>query len=155
MSSAPPTRPTSSAAERSTRDITIYARQYLMLTSRSSLAARLFVGSSVGNVPNFYYFGGLNTLRGFDFRSIVGTQAAFANFEFRFPLIDVLATPIIAFTQVRGDLFFDIGGAKFNNQPYTFFEGRTPRRRRGVVWLRTLVQLLGTRAALGFRGAPT
>jgi hypothetical protein len=103
-------------------DYTIDARQYLQVTSRSLLAARLFVGYSRGNVPNFYYFGGLNTLRGYDFRSIVGNQAAFANFEFRFPLIDVLATPILAFTGVRGDLFFDIGGAKFNGQPYTFWK---------------------------------
>jgi Tol biopolymer transport system component len=105
-----------------TNDYTIDARQYLQLTSRSLLAARLFVGYSRGNVPNFYYFGGLNTLRGYDFRSIVGNQAAFANFEFRFPLIDVIATPILAFTGVRGDLFFDIGGAKFNGQPYTFLK---------------------------------
>ncbi|PYQ48620.1 MAG: hypothetical protein DMF59_15505 [Acidobacteria bacterium] len=104
-------------------DYNIDARQYLQLTSRSLLAARLFVGYSRGNVPNFYYFGGLNTLRGVDFRSIIGNQAAFANFEFRFPLIDILATPILAFTQVRGDLFFDIGGAKFNGQKCTFIEG--------------------------------
>ena len=103
-------------------DYTIDARQYLQVTSRSLLAARLFVGYSRGNVPNFYYFGGLNTLRGYDFRSIVGNQAAFANFEFRFPLIDVIATPILAFTGVRGDLFFDIGGAKFSGQPYTFLK---------------------------------
>ncbi|HYS54119.1 MAG TPA: hypothetical protein VER58_10195 [Thermoanaerobaculia bacterium] len=104
-------------------DYNIDARQYLQLTSRSLLAARLFVGYSRGNVPNFYYFGGLNTLRGYDFRSIIGNQAAFANFEFRFPLIDILATPILAFTQVRGNLFFDIGGAKFNGQKYTFMKG--------------------------------
>ncbi|HEY8183718.1 MAG TPA: hypothetical protein VII32_15855 [Thermoanaerobaculia bacterium] len=103
-------------------DYTIDARQYLQVTSRSLLAARLFVGYSRGNVPNFYYFGGLNTLRGYDFRSIVGNQAAFANFEFRFPLIDVIATPFLAFTGVRGDLFFDIGGAKFSGQPYTFWK---------------------------------
>ncbi len=42
-------------------DYTIDARQYLQVTSRSLLAARLFVGYSRGNVPNFYYFGGLNT----------------------------------------------------------------------------------------------
>ena len=106
-----------------TNDYNIDARQYLQVTSRSLLAARLFVGYSRGNVPNFYYFGGLNTLRGYDFRSIIGNQAAFANFEFRFPLIDILATPILAFTQVRGNLFFDVGGAKFNGQKCTFIQG--------------------------------
>ena len=101
-------------------DVTVDARQYLQVTSRSLLAARLFVGYSHGNIPNFYYFGGLNTLRGYDFQSIIGNQAAFANFEFRFPLIDILATPIIGFRGIRGNLFFDIGGAKFKGQPYTF-----------------------------------
>jgi outer membrane protein assembly factor BamA len=101
-------------------DFTADAREYLQVTSRSLLAARLFVGYSHGNVPNFYYFGGLNTLRGYDFQSIIGNQAAFANVEFRFPLIDILATPILAFRDIRGNLFFDIGGAKFQGQPYTF-----------------------------------
>jgi len=103
-------------------DFTIDARQYLQVTARSLLAARLFVGYSHGNVPNFYYFGGLNTLRGYDFQSIIGNEAAFANFEFRFPLIDILATPFLAFRDIRGNLFFDIGGAKFQGQPYTFYK---------------------------------
>ena len=103
-------------------DLTVDARQYVQVTSRSLLAARLFVGYSHGNRPNFYYFGGLNTLRGYDFQSIIGNQAAFANFEFRFPLIDVLATPILFFRDIRGNLFFDIGGAKFKGQPYTFMK---------------------------------
>jgi hypothetical protein len=105
-----------------TTDYSLDARHYLQLSSRTLVAARLFVGHSSGNLPNFYYFGGLNTLRGYDFRSIIGNQAAFANFEFRFPLIDVLAMPWMVLQQVRGDLFFDIGGAKFNGQPYTFFK---------------------------------
>ena len=42
-----------------TQDLQIDARQYLQITSRSLLAARLFAGYSSGNVPNFYYFGTL------------------------------------------------------------------------------------------------
>jgi outer membrane protein assembly factor BamA len=106
-----------------TNDYQIDARQYLQLSSRTLLAARLFAGYSTGNLPNFYYFGGLNTLRGYDFRSIIGNQAAFANLEFRFPLIDVLAMPFMVLQQVRGNLFFDIGGAKFSGQPYKFIKG--------------------------------
>lgn len=106
-----------------TNDFTVDARKYLQITSRTLLAARLFVGYSRGNRPNFYYFGGLNTLRGYDFRSIIGNQAAFVNIEFRFPLIDLLVTPILAFQNVRGDLFFDIGGAKFSGDPFTFMKG--------------------------------
>jgi Tol biopolymer transport system component len=95
-------------------DYTLDWREYYQLSSRTLLAARLFGAYSNGTFPNFYYFGGLNTLRGYDFRSIVGNRAAFANFEFRFPLIDILATPILAFQQVRGEIFFDIGAANFN-----------------------------------------
>jgi len=36
------------------------------------------------------------------------------------PLVDVLATPIIIFQQVRCNLFFDIGAANFKGQPFTF-----------------------------------
>ena len=105
------------------RDLTLDARQYLQVTSRSLLAARLFVGYSHGNLPNFYYFGGLNTLRGYDFNSIIGNEAFYTNFEFRFPLIDYLITPVLGFRDIRGNLFFDIGGAKFSNQPnYTFIK---------------------------------
>ncbi|HEX7155209.1 MAG TPA: hypothetical protein VF618_27315 [Thermoanaerobaculia bacterium] len=96
------------------QDVTLDFRQYFQLTSRMLLAARVFAGYSDGNASNFYYFGGLNTLRGYDFRTLIGNQAAYANFEFRFPLIDVLATPVITFQQVRGVLFFDIGTASLD-----------------------------------------
>lgn len=109
-------------------DYTLDARNYLQITSRSLLATRLFVAYSKGNVPNFYYFGGLNTIRGYDFDSILGNQAAYANVELRFPLIDVLATPFLAFEDIRGNLFLDVGAAKFNNQPCTLMtNGRLAR----------------------------
>ena len=104
-------------------DVSVDARQYLQVTSRSLLAARLFAAYSRGSLPNFYYFGGLNTVRGYPFRSIIGTRAGFANFEFRFPLIDALVTPFLVLTNIRGQLFFDIGGANFPGQPYKFAEG--------------------------------
>jgi Tol biopolymer transport system component len=96
-----------------TNDYNVDWREYYQLSSRTLLAARVFAGYSTGNFPNFYYFGGLNTVRGYEFRSLVGNRAAFANFEFRFPLIDLLATPIIALQQIRGVVFFDIGGANY------------------------------------------
>ena len=102
------------------RDLIIDARQYLQVTSRSLLAARVFGGYSSGQAPNFYYFGGLNTLRGYDFRSFVGNRAFFGNFEYRFPLVDVIATPIFALTEIRGSFFFDIGGAFFDGDHFQF-----------------------------------
>jgi hypothetical protein len=101
-------------------DVSLDYRQYYQLTSRTLLAARLYGAWSEGNAPNFYYFGGLNTLRGYDFRTIVGQRAGFANLEFRFPLIDVLATPLLVLQQVRGVMFFDIGAAQFDDQPFRF-----------------------------------
>jgi Tol biopolymer transport system component len=104
------------------RDLIFEGRQYLPVTSRSLLAARVFAAVADGNRPNIFYFGGLNTLRGYDFRQFVGTRAAFANFEFRFPLVDALVTPILLFRQIRGEIFFDVGAASFKGQPFRFYE---------------------------------
>jgi Tol biopolymer transport system component len=103
-------------------DLQLDWRGYYQVTSRTLLAARVFGAYSEGNTPNFYYFGGLNTLRGYPFRSIIGNQAAFANFEFRFPLVDYLITPVLNIRQVRGEIFFDIGAARFDGQPFQFIE---------------------------------
>jgi len=101
-------------------DYTMEWREYLQLSSRTLLAGRLFAGYSRGTFSNFYYFGGLNTLRGYDFRSIVGNRAAFANVELRFPLVDALVMPGFVLQGVRGNLFFDIGAANFKGQPFKF-----------------------------------
>ena len=90
-------------------------RQYLTLTRRSNLAFR-FVGlMREGNFRTPFYFGGLDTLRGFEFRSIVGDRGFFANLELRFPLIDLLATPIFNFQGIRALFFVDVGGAWFDD----------------------------------------
>lgn len=119
-----------------TSDVTVDWREYKQLSSRTLLAARFYGAYSQGNFPNFYYFGGLNTVRGYDFRTIVGSQAGFANFEFRFPLVDVLATPLLVIQQMRGVLFFDIGGAKFEDQPFTFLgdDNRLVDAKASVGW---------------------
>ena len=110
-------------------------RQYFQLTSRTLLAARIFAGYSEGNRPNFYYFGGLNTLRGYDFRSVVGNRAFYGNFEYRFPLIDLIATPLINIRNVRGTLFFDVGGAWFDGEDFEFWQdGRLGDALASVGW---------------------
>jgi Tol biopolymer transport system component len=109
-------------------------RQYFSVTQRSNLAFRAFAGWSDGNRPNIYYIGGLDTLRGTRFRELAGYQAFFANIEYRFPLIDVLATPVIAFQGVRGILFFDIGGAWFDTfQDLEFYSEGDPLDTTGTV----------------------
>ncbi|HUO84546.1 MAG TPA: BamA/TamA family outer membrane protein, partial [Thermoanaerobaculia bacterium] len=104
------------------QDVAFEFRQYFQTSARTLLAARVFGGYSDGTVPNFYYFGGLNTLRGYDFRSLVGNRAFYGNFEWRFPLIDVLASPFLGIRDIRGSLFFDIGGAWFDGQDFIFQE---------------------------------
>jgi hemolysin activation/secretion protein len=102
------------------------ARQYIPVSQRSNLALRLFAGEADGNEPNPFYFGGLDTVRGVDFRSLVGDRAFFANVEYRFPLVDLLATPVLGFQGIRGVAFFDIGGAYFKDfQDFKFFQEGT------------------------------
>ena len=103
-------------------DYTVDARQYLQLSSRVLLAGRVFAGYSRGTFSNFYYFGGLNTVRGVDFRSLIGSRAAFANLEFRFPFVDALVMPWMTLRNIRGNFFVDVGGAKFPGQQYTFYK---------------------------------
>lgn len=103
-----------------TSDYSLDFRQYYQVSSRSLLAMRIFGGWSDGNFPNFYYIGGLNTLRGYDFLSIVGNRAFYGNFEYRFPLIDVVSGPFIFLRNVRGSVFFDVGGAFFDGQSFVF-----------------------------------
>jgi outer membrane protein assembly factor BamA len=119
-----------------TSDLIVDWREYKQLSSRTLIAARFFGAYSQGNFPNFYYFGGLNTVRGYDFRTIVGSQAGFANLEFRFPLVDLLATPFVVIQQMRGVFFFDIGAAKFEDQPFNFRddEGRFVDAKASVGW---------------------
>jgi len=108
-------------------------RQYVHITDRSNLAFRVFAGESNGNQPTPYYFGGLDTVRGVNFRSLVGDRAFFANFEYRFPLVDVLATPILAFRGIRGVLFMDVGGAYYHNfEKFRFYNSDTGRLQNAV-----------------------
>jgi WD40 repeat protein len=118
-----------------TTDLDIDWREYKQLSSRTLIAARVYGAFSEGNTPNFHYFGGLNTLRGYDFRTILGQYAAFANLEFRFPLVDVLATPAFVIQQMRGVIFFDVGAAHFKDQPFTFMkDGRLVDGKASLGW---------------------
>ena len=90
-------------------------RQYFSITQRSQLALRVFAGYADGNQPNFFYLGGMDTLRGLDYRSVQGDRAFAINTEFRFPLIDAFIGPFYDFRGIRGRVFFDVGGAWFES----------------------------------------
>ncbi|HTS01297.1 MAG TPA: hypothetical protein VMN04_02155 [Thermoanaerobaculia bacterium] len=96
-------------------------RIYFPLSRRVLFAFRAFVGFSRGAAPTVFSFGGLDTLRGYDYATVIGNNVFYVNSEFRFPLIDLLATPILAFQGVRGRIFLDIGGGWLNGQQFVFW----------------------------------
>ncbi len=105
-------------------DLSAVARAYVPISRRTNFAFRAFGGRSTGAVPTVYSFGGLDTLRGYDYRALIGNKIFYLNTEFRFPLIDVLITGIgLNFGGVRGRIFFDIGAAYLKNEDFTFAEG--------------------------------
>jgi outer membrane protein assembly factor BamA len=106
----------SGEGEESTLEVRAFLdfREYLPTTQRSGFAFRVFAGYSDGDFPQPFYFGGFDTIRGFEFRELVGDRAFYGNIEWRFPLIDLLATPVFAFQGIRGRIFFDLGGAWFD-----------------------------------------
>ncbi len=105
-------------------DTTLDIRHYLKVTRRSLLAARLYGFRSTGSLPNVLAFGGIDTLRSLPVYGVFGNTAGFFNLEFRFPLIDLLATPILGFREIRGKAFIDVGGAALKNQPWQFWDNK-------------------------------
>ena len=92
-------------------------RHYLRLGTTGLLATRLKGFKSIGEYPDFTYFGGNSELRGYDYLQFSGQNAIFANAELRFPLIEAALTPIGVIGGIRGVLFANIGGAWFDDQP--------------------------------------
>lgn len=99
-------------------DLNFDGRQYVPLSSRNELAFRLWGAYASGNRPNFYYFGGLDTVRGFDYRSLQGNRAFYLNTEWRFPLIDHIVLPWLHIQEVRGRFFLDVAGAWYDIPAY-------------------------------------
>jgi Tol biopolymer transport system component len=120
-----------------TLDFSVDLRHYFKIYGRSLIAVRLFGARSTGNFPTVYYFGGLDTLRGLDFREQIGNTVAYANFEFRFPLIDYLAFPIAGLRNIRAHIFLDVGAAALKDQKFRF-------------WNSSEHQLIDGRASYGY-----
>lgn len=112
-----------------TSSVELDARQYIPVTRRSQIALRAFGAVSKGNFPSPYFFGGLDTVRGFDFRTLSGDRVGFLNVEFRFPLIDQLRTPFLNFQGIRGRVFLDVGGGYFAEQGQSFHFWDSDERR--------------------------
>ena len=91
-------------------------RAYGHLTRRSLFAWRLATLQNLNDREFLYGFGGINQLRGYEYYEFVGSSLIWSNLEFRFPLVDLLAFPVMAIQDVRGIIFLDLGGAYLNNR---------------------------------------
>jgi hypothetical protein len=89
------------------------------MTDRSLFAMRLAGYASQGDGYSLYSLGGLNQLRGYEFREMYGSRVSFANFELRFPLVDALAFPFGILRDIRAFAFFDIGAAWFGGNEFS------------------------------------
>jgi hemolysin activation/secretion protein len=111
-------------------------REYLPHHAAQRFRVPRVRGYSDGDFPQPFYFGGFDTVRGFEFRELVGDRAFYTNLEWRFPLIDLLATPVFAFQGIRGRIFLDVGGAWFDDiQHFQFYNSdeEAAGERGGVV----------------------
>ena len=97
------------------------ARYYLRLGENGLLALRARAFKSLGDFPDFLFFGGNSEMRGYEYLEFIGHNAGFFNAELRFPLIEAMLTPIGVLGGIRGAFFFNIGGASVANQPFTIF----------------------------------
>jgi len=98
------------------------ARAYLNIGSDFLLAFRLKGYSSFGRDPFYFFYGGNNEVRSADYYTLVGTQAWFANAEFRFPIVYAVSTIIGNLGPVRGVLFFDLTRSKLPGYPSMYIE---------------------------------
>ncbi|CAI8010103.1 Tol-Pal system protein TolB [Geodia barretti] len=101
-------------SELSLTNVIFDARRYFGLGRRSTVAARLLLGGSFGDDRSYFYLGGIDTLRGYNYEELVGTRIGLLNFEVRIPFIDVLhfGWPVQwTLGGIRGIAFADLGGA--------------------------------------------
>jgi hypothetical protein len=96
------------------------ARKYFRIGNGTVFATRLRGFRSTGNRPDIFYFGGNMELRGYPYLSLAGNEGFFGNLEFRFPLIDLMKTPIGILGPVRGTLFAGVGASRFKGERFNF-----------------------------------
>ena len=95
-------------------------RRYFRLGRRSLIATRLKLGKAWGRDALPFWIGGAETLRGYSYYQVMGTNLALLNLELRVPFIDRLrlAFPVnLELGPLRGVLFADIGNAWYPGEP--------------------------------------
>jgi Tol biopolymer transport system component len=114
------------------QDVLWDLREYLPISRRMLFALRTAGLSSKGNLPTVCSIGSIDTLRGIPYGSLFGNACFYANFEFRFPLIDLIALPFLAFRDIRAHAFFDIGGTKFKGGAFQLWNSETDQLKDAV-----------------------
>ena len=99
-------------------------RTYSQLTRRSLVAWRLAGIYSAGDRESYTSLGGVNQLRGFEFREFFGSRVVWTNLELRFPLVDEMRFPFGSLRAIRGFLFADAGAAWFADD--TWYDPDSP-----------------------------
>jgi hypothetical protein len=112
------------------------ARYYQRIAASGVLALRFRGFKSIGEYPDYTYFGGNSEMRGYDYLEFIGQNAFFANAELRFPLIEAALTPIGVVGGIRGVFFANIGAGWFDGQDFTFATSR-PETSRPLVGYQT------------------
>jgi len=96
------------------------ARYYQRIASSGVLALRARGFKSIGEFPDYMYFGGNSEMRGYQYLEFIGQNVAFANAELRFPIIEAALTPLGVIGGVRGVFFANVGGGWFRGQGFKF-----------------------------------
>ena len=90
-------------------------RQYIPLSKKMNIAFRGYGYASSGDYPKPVYFGGMDTVRGWEFRSIAGDRGFYTNLEWRFPIWNAMSLGAFGIHGLRGFAFLDVGGAYFKD----------------------------------------
>ncbi len=107
-------------------------RYYLRLGANGVLAFRGRGLKGWGTNPDFLFFGGNSEMRGYEYLEFIGHKAFFGNVELRVPLVEAMLTPFGVVGGLRGTVFFNIGGAGINGQPFTPWT-REPEQIRPII----------------------
>ena len=100
-------------------------RYYKRLGGSGLLALRARGFKSWGDAPDFLYFGGNSEMRGYEYLEFIGSEVGFLNAELRFPFIEAMLTPVGVLGGIRGVLFANMGGGRFDGQPFKWLSNKT------------------------------
>ena len=107
--------------------VEVDARKYFRIGQGTVFAMRVPRASSpAARAPTSSTSAATWSCAGFPYLSLVGNEGFFANVEFRFPLIDVMKTPLGILGPVRGTLFAGVGRRADSRASHYEFATREP-----------------------------